>query len=94
MKNNFIGLALIVYSLFVIGLTTFFAATFGDIYIALGFVIGIYIVIKTQHLFKYKSLEEKFEEELHDYKNYLKKDLPKNNEIVDGDYFDDETPGF
>ena len=94
MKNNFIGLALIIYSFFVIGLTTFFAATLGEIYIALGFIIGIYIVIKTQHLFKYKSIEEKFEEELHDYKNHFKKDLPKNNKIVDGDYFEDETPGF
>ena len=90
MKNNFIGLALIIYSFFVIGLTTFFAATLGDIYIALGFVIGVYIVIKTQHLFKYKTLEE----ELHDYKNYLKKDLPKDDEIIDGDYFEDETPSF
>lgn len=54
-----------------------------------------YILLKkTQHLFKYKSIEEKFEEELHDYKNHLKKDLPKNNKIVDGDYFEDETPGF
>ena len=70
MKNNFIGLALIIYSFFVIGLTTFFAATLGEIYIALGFIIGIYIVIKTQHLFKYKSLEEKFEE---DFEFFIKK---------------------
>ena len=63
MKNNLRGLALLIYSFVVIFLSTAFAATLGDIFIALGFAGGIYIAINTGHIFNYKSLEEQFQED-------------------------------
>lgn len=64
MKNNLRGLALIIYSFVVVVLSTLFAATLGDIYIALGFAVGIYIAINTGDIFNYKDLEEQFQEDM------------------------------
>lgn len=63
MFNNLRGFLFLVYSFITITAITLIFTYFGEAFIIPGFAFGIYIVIQTKHLFKYKTLEEQFQED-------------------------------